>query len=138
MEASSELYERVIAEDGRFAREAYDFLHAALRFTVQETYGSDDDSGPRHVSGQQLCVGFRDLAVQVWGPLTRLVLKRWRVRRSRDVGEMVFLLIRAGFMGKQDSDQIEDFDDVVDLLVDLSSYTIAVDQLTTSAENGDA
>ncbi|GIW70647.1 MAG: hypothetical protein KatS3mg102_0189 [Planctomycetota bacterium] len=64
------------------------------------------------MTGQELCAGLRDLALEKFGPLARTVLRQWGVHRTRDFGEMVFDLIRIGLMGKTDTDTIEDFDEV--------------------------
>ena len=81
----------------------------------------------RLVTGQQLCEGLRALALESWGPLAQTVLNRWKIRGTRDFGEMVFLLIELGLMGKQDSDRVEDFDDVYDFGEAFGAYEIPVD-----------
>ena len=55
------------------------------------------------------------------------VLKGWNIRRTRDFGEMVFLLTGIGLMGKQESDHIEDFDEVYDFNDAFGSYDIPLD-----------
>ena len=84
---------------------------------------------PRHVSGQQLCEGLRLLALESWGSLAQAVLASWNIRTTRDFGEMVFLLIRLGLMGKQDSDRIEDFGNVYDFNQACGVYEIQLDNL---------
>lgn len=118
--------QRSLSQDGRYPLSAYDFLHDGLRFTTERLYGRDPEPGPHHVSGSDLCCGLRDLAVERWGPLARLVLSRWGIRSTRDFGEMVFLLVRIGMLGKQDSDQIEDFDDVYDFDEAFGAYAIPI------------
>lgn len=125
---ASERIERAIRQDGRYAPEAYEFLHRGLEFTTREIYGDEPEEGPHHVTGRQLCEGLRELAVEQWGPLAREVLARWNVRRTRDFGEMVFLLIGLGMMGKQDSDRAEDFDNVYDFNEAFDSYRIRLDE----------
>ena len=121
----NERIEDVARKDGRYALEAYQFLHSGLEFTSRRIYGERKaDGGPYHVTGQQLCEGLRDLALRFWGPLTLDVLRSWNVTRSRDFGEMVFLLIEHELMGKRDSDTIEDFEDVFDFEVAFAEYRI--------------
>ena len=43
-----------------------------------------------------------------------MVLERWGVRVTRDFGEIVYLMIDSGWMTSQESDTVEDFDDVFD------------------------
>lgn len=132
LEMNSDAAERIrhveqgIREDGRYPLEAFDFLHKGLQYTTNLLCAENDSEavGPRHVSGQELCRGLRDLATRFWGPLARLVLSDWNIDRTRDFGEMVFLLIRLEFMGAQPSDRIEDFDDVFDFSSVFGDYEI--------------
>jgi uncharacterized repeat protein (TIGR04138 family) len=68
----------------------------------------------RHVTGEQLCWGLRDLAARKWGLMATTVLRHWGIRRTRDFGEMVFALVKAGRLQKQPHDRIADFEDVYD------------------------
>lgn len=118
---------RAIRADGRYPPQAYEFLHQGLEYTSRKLFGDKPADEPRHVTGQELCVGLRELALQRWGRLARVVLNRWNVRRTRDFGEMVYFLIEQGMMGKRDSDHIEDFDAVYDFDQALDSYDIPLD-----------
>ncbi|MFP3937923.1 MAG: Minf_1886 family protein [Phycisphaerae bacterium] len=107
--------EEVIRRDGRYPLEAFGLLQEALSRAVQRHHGrAPNDAGSRHVSGSQLCLSLRDLACERWGMLARTVLHRWNIHSTRDIGEMVFLLVEHGFMRKTPQDRIEDFDDVFD------------------------
>ena len=82
--------EQVLREDRRFPPEAYAFLREGLNRAVREVYGEDDEKNPppgqRHVSGQQVCLSLRDLAIERWGHLAKTVLTRWNIRASVDFG----------------------------------------------------
>lgn len=106
--------EEVIRADGRYPPEAFDFLHDGLGKAVDETHESGGEPDPRHVTGRQLCLALRDLAVERWGRLARTVLARWNVNATIDFGNMVYLLIENKFMRKTPEDSIEDFRDVYD------------------------
>jgi uncharacterized repeat protein (TIGR04138 family) len=67
-----------------------------------------------HISGQELCYGLRDLAIERWGLLAPVVLAAWGIRSTRDFGRMVFALVDNHLLQKQPDDCIEDFDDVYD------------------------
>ena len=125
----AERFEQTVRADGRYPREAYEFLHRGLELAARMRHGGRPAAGRRHVSGQDLCEALRLLAQQLWGPLAREVLRRWNIRRTRDFGEMVFLMIDLRLMGKQDSDDISDFDDVYDFDAAFGSYQIALDAL---------
>ena len=125
---TAERFEQAIREDGRYPPAAYAFLHRGLELTTRQVHETDPSEGPRHVSGQQLCAGLRALALEHWGPLAQAVLSSWNIHATRDFGEMVFLLIGLSLMGKQDSDQIEDFDDVYDFQEAFGAYEVPLDE----------
>ncbi len=116
-----------IRADGRYPIEAYEFLHDGLEHTTRWLYGRVAPQEPQHVSGQELCEGLRDLALERWGALAGLVLAHWNLRRTRDFGEMVYFLIDLNLMGRQDSDRVQDFDDVYDMRAAFNSYRIPLD-----------
>jgi uncharacterized repeat protein (TIGR04138 family) len=124
MQAELERFERTVREDGRYPPEAFEFLHRGLAAATQAKYADAPEGGPRHVSGQDLCEALRVLAREMWGPLAREVLRRWNIHRTRDFGEMVYLMIKLGHMGKQDSDDITDFDQVYDFATTFGRYEI--------------
>ncbi|MEM1084691.1 MAG: Minf_1886 family protein [Verrucomicrobiota bacterium] len=105
--------ENILKRDHRFDPQAYLFLKDALDFTLKRA--ADGNEGkPRHVSGQELLIGFRDLALQEFGPMSGTLMNEWGLSCSRNIGEMVFLLIEEQMFGRQESDTIEDFEDVFD------------------------
>ena len=117
--------EEVIIADGRYPPEAYAFLHEGLAKAVKDTYGPESGrDATRHVTGQQLCCALHDLAIERWGMLARTVLAKWTIRETLDFGNMVYLLIRHGFMKKTEADSIEDFRDVFDFADAFSSRDI--------------
>ena len=104
-----------LLEYGAYPPEAYDFVHQGLSFTVQQIHGRiKKPRRSRHVSGQQLCEGIRDFALNQYGMLAGTVLKLWNIQATLDIGRIVFALIEAGQMQKNDNDSIEDFRDVFD------------------------
>ena len=88
--------------------EAYAFIFDALDHTLRQI------GERRHVTGQELCRGIRDLALEKFGPLAATVFRQWGVERTADFGRMVFDLIDLGLMGKTEQDEPADFDDVYD------------------------
>ena len=105
--------ENIVRRDSRFDPQAYLFLKDALDFTLKRA--AEDNAGqPRHVSGRELLHGFRDLALQEFGPMAHTLMAEWGLERTRNVGEMVFHLIEEQMFGKQDSDTLEDFEEIFD------------------------
>lgn len=101
----------IMQRDPRFHPAAYLFLKEALDHTLKKVM--DSNSGmSRHVSGAELLEGFRELALELFGPMASTLLKEWNIHRCSDVGDMVFLLIEEQVFGKQESDTKDDFSDV--------------------------
>lgn len=114
---------------GDYPPEAFEFVRQGLSHTAEMVHGSvsmdsdDADSGvieptdeeaDRHVSGQQLCIGLRDFAIQRYGLLARTVMSKWGVKRTEDFGNIVFAMIDAGLMRRSDQDSATDFRSVFD------------------------
>ena len=109
----------IVREDPRYAYEAYEFVCDAVTFT-QERLGRlpgedgepDDD---HHVSGAELARGACELAVREFGMMAPVVFRQWGLKKTDDVGEIVFNLIRAEKLSKSDRDDPDDFRDLFDL-----------------------
>lgn len=131
-----EQFRTIIRKDGRFPEEAFEFLYEGLKFTSHRVYGARKDDSAKHVTGQQLCEGLRDLALHTWGLLASSVLASWNIKSTRDFGEMVFLLVKHGLMGKRDEDLIEDFDDVFPFSSAFGRYEVSLTGTETANETG--
>jgi uncharacterized repeat protein (TIGR04138 family) len=94
------------AKDGRYHVDAFFFVQEALEHTLHGI------GQRRHVTGRELSEGARDYAVEKYGFMARIVLEEWGVKRTRDIGEIVYLMIEWGVMNRTDEDSIADFDDV--------------------------
>ena len=117
--------EDMAERDPRYRPEAYAFLMQALSFTVSRL------EAPRHVTGRELLLGIRDLALQQYGPMAKPVFDHWGVRETLDFGRMVFQLVDAGLLGRTETDRLEDFDrqyDFEDALVRDYPWGMAVDR----------
>ena len=102
---------RATARDPRYPADAYVFLRDALDFTIGAlNKGPKEDPG--HVTGAELCHGVRKYAIEQYGPMVPTILETWGIRTTRDFGELVYNLIKAGAFSKSSSDRIEDFDNV--------------------------
>jgi uncharacterized repeat protein (TIGR04138 family) len=66
------------------------------------------------VTGFELLVGIRDLALERYGPMAKAVLNSWGVRTTDDFGAIVFNMVNAGLLSKTEEDHIEDFHAVYD------------------------
>jgi uncharacterized repeat protein (TIGR04138 family) len=100
--------------DRRYSRNSYYFVLDALDFTI-ETLGRDQLTGAcRHVGGKEMLEGIRELAAEQFGPMATVVLERWGIHTTEDVGEVVFNLIEIGLLSRRPSDSRLDFADGFD------------------------
>lgn len=98
----------ILGRDKRFGPHAFFFLKDSLDYTLKRA--ADGNNGlSRHVTGGELLAGFRDLALEQFGPMASTLMQEWGIRECSDVGEMVFLLIEEQMFGRQESDTKEDF-----------------------------
>ncbi len=74
----------------------------------------EDPPPDAHLTGQQLCEAIRQLALEQFGLMARVVLHSWGVHVTGDFGEIVYNLIDIGLMKKSETDRREDFNDVFD------------------------
>jgi len=100
--------DRLAASDGRYRREAYLFVLAAVEFVVGRL------TERRHVSGKELLDGIRELGLARFGLMTKTVFDHWGVHRTEDFGEIVFRLVGAQLLSKTDEDSMSDFEGVYD------------------------
>ena len=91
------------ARDPRFARDAYLFVFEALHHTQRRL------KRQHHVTGQELVEGLRTLGLRRFGFLAKTVFHEWGVRTTDDFGRIVFNLVEANLMGRQESDTSDDF-----------------------------
>jgi uncharacterized repeat protein (TIGR04138 family) len=117
----------VVARDARYPVDAYLFVLAALEHTknmkrrlraaaVTSTEGRRRQAtrGKQHVTGQELCVGAKDLLLSQYGLLAPTVARTWGIRSTSDLGEIVYNMISAGDLEALPTDKRSDFDDVFD------------------------
>ncbi|MEO8613620.1 MAG: Minf_1886 family protein [Luteolibacter sp.] len=123
----------ILKRDRRFDPHAYFFLKDALDFTLKRIAESNNGQA-RHVSGPELLTGFRDCALEQFGPMASTLMTEWSVRKCQDVGDMVFHLIEEQVFGKQDSDKKEDFSEVFDF--EASLITPFLPKSKASTERG--
>ena len=106
---------QVVEDVGLYPPEAFAFIQKGLNHTVQQCHGKQKDPrASRHVTGQNLCDGLREVALAEWGRMARTVLRRWNITSTLDFGRIVFAMVDAGLMQKTEDDTIEDFRNVYD------------------------
>lgn len=116
-----------------FSESAFDFVRDGLRHTVETLQSAAACSVPaaeeaaierRHVTGQQLCMGLKELAIERWGLLSLTVLNRWGIERTDDFGTIVYAMIDRAELKSSENDSIEDFKGVYDFDEAFGALTI--------------
>ena len=103
-----DVLDRILEQDGRYPRQAYLFVMSAVTYTV------DNLPERRHITGRELSLGIRDLAIKQFGIAANLVFEEWNISQTRQFGDIVFNLVNEGLLRKTEEDAIEDFDEVFD------------------------
>ena len=100
--------ERIRVREPRFDEGAYLFVLASLEFCQRRM------EERRHISGRELAIACRDLALDRFGVMSRLVLEHWGLRSTADIGDVVFTLVDLGLLMSQPTDTRDEFVDVYD------------------------
>jgi uncharacterized repeat protein (TIGR04138 family) len=100
------IMDRIRLKERRYDERAYLFVLAGLEFCQQRL------EERRHITGQELAEGCRDLALERFGLMSRLVLEHWGIRSTADIGNIVFALVELGMLLSQPTDTREDFEGV--------------------------
>jgi uncharacterized repeat protein (TIGR04138 family) len=99
-------FAQIRERDGRYQERGYLFVLAALEFAQGRL------PARRHLGGAELAWACRDFALEQFGMLAPAVLEYWGVTSTEDLGRIVFMLIDVGLLARQESDRLEDFDQV--------------------------
>lgn len=102
------IMDQIRLREQRFDERAYLFVlssleHCQTRLTER-----------RHIGGPELACACRELAMQRFGVMARLVLEHWGVRSTSDIGDIVFTLVDLGLLISQPQDSRDDFLGVFD------------------------
>jgi uncharacterized repeat protein (TIGR04138 family) len=113
----------VVARDPRYSIHAYALVREAIEYTERSRKrrraarsrrsGKAAAAAP-HITGRELCEGFRRLALAQYGLMTLAVLNRWGLHSTADLGAIVYNLIASGDVELTPGDSRADFDDVFD------------------------
>jgi uncharacterized repeat protein (TIGR04138 family) len=100
--------EELASRHGTFREPAYMFVLEALELV------SRGFRVRRHVTGEDLLEGIKDLARDRYGVMATDVFHAWGVRSTLDFGRIVFQMVDAGLLTKQEEDSLKDFIDKFD------------------------
>ena len=100
--------EKIRLRESRCDEQAYLFVLSALEFSQSKL------DARRHITAAELAHSCRELALERFGLMSRVVLERWGIHATSDLGEIVFTLVELGFLVKQPTDTREEFAGVYD------------------------
>lgn len=100
--------DRILLHERRFDERAYLFVLASLEYCQQRL------PERRHISGRELACACRDLALERFGVIARLVLEHWGIQSSADIGDVVFTLVALDLLLSQPTDNRDEFVDAFD------------------------
>ncbi len=103
LQFADDLMARIRARGAPYDERAYLFVLAAIEYLQSRL------EVRRHVTGQELAWACRDLAQEQFGLLARHVLEHWGVKRTEDLGRIVYILVEVGLLVTQPGDREEDF-----------------------------
>src|ERR1700733_1557167 len=107
----AEVVEQICEKDLRYSSDAYHFVQEGLNHTLKSLKRGGQHAH-RHVSGQELLHGLREFALKEYGPMSKAVLNEWGIKTTDDIGQIVFNLVNASVLGKNDTDSPTDFKNV--------------------------
>ncbi len=112
-----EAIRQLCQKDKRYMPQAYQLVRLSLDLAQKNVHGEikkNKVQPNRHVTGPQLLEGFRQHVLETYGPMSYTLLHSWGIKKSVDVGHIVFNIIETGMFGRSDEDRLEDFENVYD------------------------
>lgn len=106
LQLAEEVLARIRARGGPYHERAYLFVLGTIEFLQSRL------EVRRHVTGAELAWACRDFAQQQFGLLAPVVLGHWGIKRTEDIGRIVFTLVEIGFLVTQPGDHESDFEGV--------------------------
>ncbi len=97
------IVDEICEKDPRYNKGAYAFVMEALSYT-QKRYKKE-----RHVTGQELLRGIKNLLMEKFGPMTLTVLKYWGIESTEDFGKIIFTLVDSKVLSKTEEDTFKSF-----------------------------
>jgi uncharacterized repeat protein (TIGR04138 family) len=94
------IFEELAAGQSRLRAGAYRFVSRAVSKAISDSL----DEGVEHVSGRDVAVAFRALALAEFGKKALATLNGWGLFTTDDIGTVVFQMIEVGLLGARPED----------------------------------
>src|SRR5437660_12509805 len=102
------IMDRIRIREPRFHEQAYLFVLSALEMCQAQL------TVRRHITGIELAHSCRELALERYGVMARIVLEHWGISTTADIGDIVFWLVDFGFLLNLPQDTRDEFVYVLD------------------------
>lgn len=122
LEVLAEKYRVLIASDERFNVHTYRLINEAMCMLVPD---DAPEGHTEHIEAWQLAAVTRDYLIREYGYVAAGVATKLGIQTSRGLGNAVFAMVDHKLLGKQDTDRVEDFDDLYST-EDLTPISIAL------------
>ena len=103
------IVDRIQFYDTRYHPDAYAFVMEALSYTQRKFHAI------KHVTGEELLEGMKEILLNQYGLMALTVLKFWGIRSTEDFGNVVFNLVHNRVLSQTQDDTINTFKDAYDL-----------------------
>ncbi len=112
MQTAQQKFKKLLKDHQEYHEEAYNFIYEALDRAQKMYRGRLEKRREPYVTARELLEGFRLHAIDQFGCLALTVLNAWGVKKTSDVGDIVFNLVDYDLMGKREEDTRKKFDNV--------------------------
>lgn len=106
LQFADDVMARIRARGGQYHERAYLFVLGTIEFLQTRL------EARRHVTAAELAWACRDFARKQFGLLAPGVLDHWGIKRTEDIGRIVFTLVEVGLLVTQPGDSESDFEAV--------------------------
>ena len=106
LQLADDVMSRIRARGGQYHDRGYLFILGTIEFLQTRL------EVRRHVTGPELAWACRDFAQEQFGLLAPVVLGHWGIKRTEDIGRIVFTLVEVGLLVTQPGDSESDFEGV--------------------------
>jgi uncharacterized repeat protein (TIGR04138 family) len=106
LQFAEDVMARIRARGGQYHERGYLFVLGTIEFLQSRL------EARRHVTGAELAWACRDFAQKQFGLLAPVVLAHWGIKRTEDIGRIVFTLVEVGLLVTQPGDMESDVEAV--------------------------
>ena len=128
-EALKQVIDRIAGSGNEYVPDAFLLVHSAINLAV----GKKSQDGREHVSARDLLDSVANFAYDQFGPFAEAILGEWGIRCPRDVGHIVYMLVRENVISANEEDSPGDFNIDYDLFEKIRNASREPDVSTAEA-----